>query len=80
MPFQVTAQQPEDGLAARTLVHGVTKHLWISRFYPAMRKTISLTTLLDEMDATVAVEHTLALISALGQQAPIWPTALLVSI
>jgi hypothetical protein len=45
-----------------------------------MRKTISLTTLLEEMDATVAVEHTLAPILALGQQAPIWPTALLVSI
>jgi hypothetical protein len=59
----------EGGLAARTLVLGVTRPLLISRCFPATRKITSLTTQQEEMGATVEVGRMPVLTSVLGQQA-----------
>lgn len=55
-------QQLEDGLAARTLALGATKHQSTSQCFLAMLKTTSSRTRPGEMAVTAAVAHSDVLI------------------
>jgi hypothetical protein len=69
--YKALAQPLADGLAARILVHGATKHLSNSQYYLAMSTITSSIVPRGEMDARAAVDLLPAQISVLGRQVQI---------
>jgi len=78
VPSQAQGLPPVAGHVARTLAPGRIKHASTSQCSLAMLKTTSLIMQLGGTAARVAAGHTAVQISARGQRAQIWLTALLV--
>jgi hypothetical protein len=75
--YKALAQPLADGLAARTLVHGATKHPSSSQYYLAMPMITSSIVPRGETDARAAVDLLPVQISVLGRQVRILLTDLL---